>query len=126
MTVAEDKNLNPSLAANAAQGTHAPGRDASCWLLAGALLVLYGPVIWETAHVWRTDAYAAHGFLIPLLTGLLVWWRRRELVTGRQTAASGALARRAETHGPAISTSVCTGPDLGTSIFPMKLTAPSA
>lgn len=53
--------------------------DASCRLLAGALFVLYAPVFVETAHIWFTDAYAAHGFLIPFLTGLLVWWRRHEI-----------------------------------------------
>lgn len=33
-------------------------------LAAGALVVLYLPVLRELLHVWRTDTYAAHGLLV--------------------------------------------------------------
>jgi exosortase len=48
-------------------------------LLLSALVVLYAPVFAETAHLWQTDEYSAHGAFIPLLSGLLLWWKRKEL-----------------------------------------------
>jgi exosortase len=47
-------------------------------LLVG-LGVLYAPVFAETAHLWKTDEYSAHGAFIPILSGLLVYWKRKEL-----------------------------------------------
>ncbi len=80
MAVLEEENAKPVALSAGKRGIATTGRgDASCWLLLGALLALYAPVVWETAHIWLTDEYAAHGFLIPFLAGLLVWWRREEL-----------------------------------------------
>lgn len=55
--------------------------DCGPWsaLVAAALVVLYTPIVWETAHMWLTDEYSSHGILVPLLAGLLIWWRRHAL-----------------------------------------------
>ena len=90
MVVSEEKSVNAPLQTTARQLKQLFSRDASVWLLAAALLALYAPVVVETAHIWLTDAYSAHGFLIPFLSGLLAWWRRRELArTGRNCHYGG-------------------------------------
>ncbi len=79
MAVAEKETANTSARPGNWRAAQAWRGDPSCWLLAGALIALYAPVFVETAHIWLVDAYSAHGFLIPFLTGLLIWWRRQEL-----------------------------------------------
>jgi len=50
------------------------------WLLpAGALTLLYAPVVWGMARDWWLDPNWSHGFLVPLVSGWLVWRRREEL-----------------------------------------------
>lgn len=79
MTVSEYETSTPSPSASVREVANLPSRDVSRWLLLSAVLVLYIPVVVETAHIWLTDEYAAHGFLIPFLAGLLAWWRKREI-----------------------------------------------
>lgn len=67
--------------------------DRSNWaqgILLAALAALYAPVFIETAHLWQTDEYSTHGAFIPLLSGLLIWWKRKELSeTVRRPSAMG-------------------------------------
>ena len=69
-------------------------RDCGPWslLVATSLVVLYAPVVWETARMWLTDEYSSHGILVPFLVGLLIWWRRHTLAqTPRQSCAWGGV-----------------------------------
>ena len=48
--------------------------------LALLLLWVYAPAFWWMAdRWWAADSYYSHGPLIPFISALLVWWRRREL-----------------------------------------------
>ena len=92
MAILEEENAKSVALSAGARGVATLGRgDAFYWLLLGAALVLYAPVVWETAHIWFTDEYAAHGFLIPFLAGLLAWWRRRELAGVERSCHYGGL-----------------------------------
>jgi exosortase len=48
-------------------------------LLVTVLLVLYGPVLRLLVYQWYIDADYSHGFLVPLLSGYLIWQRRDKL-----------------------------------------------
>jgi len=56
---------------------HAPGIA-----LLAVLILSYGPVLVELVRDWIRDPNYNHGFLIPLISGYLVWSRRGELVSG--------------------------------------------
>ena len=47
--------------------------------------VLYIPVIIPLARQWMGDANYRHGIAIPIISGLILWMRRRELVGIDQT-----------------------------------------
>jgi exosortase A len=55
------------------------------WGLAAALAItaafgyLYAPVIVHLVTDWANDPDAAHGFIIPLVSGYLLWTRREQL-----------------------------------------------
>lgn len=55
------------------------------WGLAAALGIvaafgyLYAPVIAHLVNGWSNDPNAAHGFIIPLVSGYLLWSRRQQL-----------------------------------------------
>jgi len=53
------------------------------WLgvLAGLALmaVLYRDSLGEMAYIWSVDENYGHGFFVPLISGYLIWERRREL-----------------------------------------------
>ena len=66
------------------------GCDPGALFVGLALVVLYAPIVWETAHMWLTDEYSSHGILVPFLAGLLIWWRRGALAqTPRRASAWG-------------------------------------
>jgi len=48
-------------------------------LLATMLSLLYLPVLLGLIRQWSTDANYSHGFFVPLLTGYLIWRKRRDL-----------------------------------------------
>ena len=43
------------------------------------LFLLYLPVLLGLIRQWSTDANYSHGFFVPLLTGYLIWRKRRDL-----------------------------------------------
>jgi exosortase len=48
-------------------------------LLVAVLIALYGPVLRTLVYQWYIDADYSHGFLVPLLSGYLIWQRRDKL-----------------------------------------------
>jgi exosortase D (VPLPA-CTERM-specific) len=67
------------------QGT-APGGSALpgwFWVAWGALpvliLLLFRPILPDLVHTWETDPDNAHGILVPVLSGWLIWRKRKEL-----------------------------------------------
>ena len=58
-------------------------RKNDLWKIAVTVLLLawvYAPAIWWMVDRWGAkDSYYGHGPLIPLVSGLLLWWRRKEL-----------------------------------------------
>jgi exosortase len=59
------------------------------WLFLLFIAALYLPTLAEITHAWSTHRYAAHGVLVPVLSALLLWSRRREL---REHAGAGCSA----------------------------------
>jgi len=49
------------------------------YLLSGVLLLVYLPVLIDLVQNWYSDANYSHGFLVPLISGYLIWRKRREL-----------------------------------------------
>jgi exosortase len=49
---------------------------AWCVILAGLVLLLYGPVIKDLVLQWWTDADYGHGFFVPLFSGYILWRER--------------------------------------------------
>lgn len=49
------------------------------YLIALILLVIYLPTLYDLVIDWATDSNYSHGFLIPLISGYLIWRKRKEL-----------------------------------------------
>lgn len=49
------------------------------YILSAILLIIYLPVLVELVGDWYHDANYSHGFLIPLVSGFLIWRKRKEL-----------------------------------------------
>jgi exosortase len=49
------------------------------WLLAALLALLYWPVLQKLVTDWWDDPNYAHGFLVPVFSGYLVWQHRAQL-----------------------------------------------
>ena len=47
-------------------------------VLASAFLALYFPFILTMEHDWRINDNFSHGYLIPLIAGYMIYWRREE------------------------------------------------
>lgn len=47
--------------------------------LAGLIVGVYWPTIWEMASQWSNDANYSHGFLIPVVSAYVLYERRKEL-----------------------------------------------
>jgi exosortase len=62
-------------------GRARPGPRAGLIILVmlGLLAGLYGGILRDLAWQWWNDPNYAHGFLVPLFSGLLVWQRRKQL-----------------------------------------------
>jgi exosortase len=60
-----------------------------CLLLAGLLLALYATVLGALVQDWWRDANHSHGFFVPLLSGYLIWDKRR--VLARETPRPSAV-----------------------------------
>ena len=59
----------------------------SVWLL---LFALFAPILHWLAHVWTTSMYDAQGCLVPCLVSVMLWWRRREILSvPRQPTTTG-------------------------------------
>jgi len=67
--------------------------NISKWLLPAALssslAVIYGPILAELVRDWIRDPNYQHGFLMPVISGYLVWNVRRDLA--RATRAPSLL-----------------------------------
>jgi exosortase len=48
-------------------------------ILAGLLLVLYGPVLVHLAENWWSDPNYGHGFLVPVFSAFVLWRERERL-----------------------------------------------
>lgn len=61
-------------------------------LLVAVLVALYAPVLARLVLQWSKDADYSHGFLVPLLSGFLIWQRRDKLaLVPRKPAAVGGM-----------------------------------
>jgi exosortase len=62
-------------------GRARPGPRAGLIILVflGLLAGLYGGILRDLARQWWDDPNYAHGFLVPLFSGFLVWQRRKQL-----------------------------------------------
>lgn len=60
------------------------GAQVSWWNLvwfAALLILCYAPVLASLIRQWDTDADMGHGFFVPVIAGLIVWLKRRELLS---------------------------------------------
>ncbi len=67
----------PSPKASFTQGLKAIGWQG--FLLVGVVTALYAPILARLVAQWYNDADYSHGFLVPLLSGYLIWRKRDEL-----------------------------------------------
>jgi exosortase len=49
------------------------------YLLIGAVVALYAPILARLVYQWYDNADYSHGFLVPLLSAYLIWRKRDEL-----------------------------------------------
>lgn len=66
----------------APQQTAAPSKiswHAIAWF-GGLLLLCYWPILYRMGTQWATDENMGHGFLVPIMSGFIVWQRRSELI----------------------------------------------
>jgi len=45
-------------------------------VLLSTVLLCYGQILVDMVEGWRTDSYYSHGFIIPFLSGYLIWRRK--------------------------------------------------
>lgn len=50
------------------------------------VLLIYVPVLGDLIERWWNDSNYSHGFLVPLISGFLIWRQRQELATCRQSS----------------------------------------
>ena len=55
------------------------------------LAVLYHRVILELVHDWMVDVNYSHGFLIPLVSGYMIWRRRERIRSLPRSSCSAGL-----------------------------------
>ena len=56
------------------------------------LALVYLPTLWELVQDWYYDPNYSHGFLIPIVSGYLLWKRRDELAATPRRTDLGGLA----------------------------------
>ncbi len=49
-----------------------------------ALLLVYSPALYDLLADWYTDPNYSHGFLIPVVSGILLWRKRDKLTSARR------------------------------------------
>jgi exosortase len=64
-------------------------RSLFAWCVVALVVAFYLPTLVELPHAWSTRRYASHGVLVPILSVLILWTRRRRL---RELAGPGCLA----------------------------------
>lgn len=57
-----------------------------------ALVIVYAPALYELVLNWSQDANYSHGFLVPLVSGWLLWQKRDQLKEFVPTTQPAALA----------------------------------
>ncbi len=62
------------------------------YLIAALLVLAYLPALYDLVIDWSTDGNYSHGFLIPLISGYLIWRKRRELAQLDITSSTSGLA----------------------------------
>lgn len=72
----------------------ARGMLVAAWAICGALLLwIYVPIVAKMIVNWYNDPNYSHGFLVPLVSGYLVWRQREKLrQTARGPSSLGLLA----------------------------------
>jgi exosortase len=55
------------------------------------LFLIYLPTLWELVVDWYQDPNYSHGFLIPLVSGYLLWKQKGEFATVPRTSGKGGL-----------------------------------
>ncbi|MGH9581359.1 MAG: exosortase/archaeosortase family protein, partial [Bryobacteraceae bacterium] len=59
----------------------------------GALLILcYAPILYRLVFQWATDEDMGHGFFVPIVAGIIVWQRRKELLAAPRRSNGWGLA----------------------------------
>ena len=104
--------LKPFLpAAEANAGTTAPGvRNA----ITGPLLLMAAVILWAwfpslqgMVERWNSDPQYSHGFLVPIIAGMIVWYRREDVVSGdRRPCTRGLILVAAGVAGYLIGTRI--------------------
>jgi len=60
-------------------------------ILVASFAILYSGTVMEMARNWQRDENFSHGFLIPFITGLMIWQRRDQLALQKRTPANCGL-----------------------------------
>ncbi|UCD18101.1 MAG: exosortase/archaeosortase family protein, partial [Candidatus Zixiibacteriota bacterium] len=61
--------------------THTIAKDRYLYFVLGLLLLFYLPALYDLVYDWYSDPNYSHGFLIPLISGYLIWKKRETLST---------------------------------------------
>jgi exosortase len=56
-----------------------PKLSLFAWIAFGLFLLIYVPVLIGLAGEWYSDDNYSHGFLVPLISGFLLWKKRKKL-----------------------------------------------
>ncbi len=54
-------------------------------------IIFYAPVLTWLVRCWLDDPYYHHGFLIPIISGVILWLRRARLPVGEKSAAGAII-----------------------------------
>jgi exosortase A len=54
--------------------------------VAGLMLLIYLPVLSDLIERWANDSNYSHGFLVPLISGFLIWRQREELAACQRSS----------------------------------------
>lgn len=65
---------------------------SSLYLPVIVLLAVYLPTLYDLVTTWSQDANYSHGFLVPLVSGWLIWQKRQQLSATPVATDKGGLA----------------------------------
>lgn len=51
-------------------------------LIGAAILWAWFPIILSMVYRWNSDPQYSHGFLVPVIAGMIVWFRREDITAG--------------------------------------------